>query len=85
MSGSEIFGPLLRPGLADLDHFFFAKCKFCIRYEAVKNFGACSNCLYPLNCTFSGGEGPFPRIEGPFPKLRVHCTFLIAALYSKFN
>ena len=35
MGGSEIFGPLLRARLVDLDHFF-AKCKFCICWQAVK-------------------------------------------------
>ena len=37
MSGSEIFGPLLRAGLVDLDHFF-AKCKFYICSYGVKFF-----------------------------------------------
>ena len=60
MGGSEIFGPLLRAGLVDLD-----QCS-----EAVKKRWCIFQVFLPPKLTIFLGEGPFPRIEGPFQKLR---------------
>ena len=70
ISGSEIFGPLLRAGLVDLDQFF-AKCKFWICWQAVKK-NRCTfyRCFCPPNWPFLLGVGPFSNIEGlPSPSI----------------
>ena len=78
MSGGKLFGPLLRAGLVDLDHFF-ATCKFCICWQAVKKIWCVSRCICPLNRPFFRGgavfqnwgasaSSQFSKIEGLAPQ-----------------
>ena len=46
MSGSEIFRPLLRAGLVDLDQFF-AKCKFYICSHGANKFWCIFQVFFP--------------------------------------
>ena len=59
MSGSEIFGPLLRAGLVDLDQFFLQNVNFMYVLMVQKIFGAFSRCFCPLNWSFFRGGAFF--------------------------
>ena len=68
MSGSEIFGPLLRAGLVDLDQFFLQNVNFIYVLVVQKNFGAFSRCSCPLNWSFFRG-GAFFQNWGAGPSI----------------
>ena len=81
ISGSEIFGPLLRAGLANLDQFFLQNVNFVYVGKLWTKFGGFSRCFCPFSWPFSrggalfqnwgaGADSQFSKMEGPSPTLR---------------
>ena len=64
ISGRKLFGPLLRAGLVDLDHFFLLQIVNLYMLECCeKIFGKFSKCFAHLIGHFLG-QGPFPKVRG---------------------